>query len=219
MATSTDADALWSSNIQPEKENKHIKADRDSWWMFMSFFAPLIICGISLGLHFGNSCVWYATGLFWSVTGVYMFSLVTLIITVFLYYELASFCAIELLHEQRFDLAALYFSIASTLSWYDFYTYNANGFAALAACLQFSLTLFLFWVALTAKHKHTCPNCTSDNYAISTGSPRKLTAFNLFFYLSFLPWLCILGLAFGLDYQLWDTTYLPGQGRNSTLCL
>jgi hypothetical protein len=199
-------------------KNSHIEASDGINLGLMAILVPTLLCGLSLGLHLANPCVSYATGLFWSTSGTYILTVLSLMLATGFYYKVASFCDRNLQKEHIFDLTSLYFSLASTLSWYDFYTYNSNGFAALAAALQYVLTLVLFWVALTAKHKHTCPNASSDNYNVKIGKKDLVVnCFNAFFYIGFLSWLAIIGLSFGMDYQLWSVDYISQ--RNTTLCL
>lgn len=177
-------------------------------------FTAALQAGI-IGITFQNVCLTYATTLFWSVMGVYLFTLLMIIIATVMYFNFSYFCDWGLWFEHIMDLLSLNFGMCSVLGYYCYYTFlpsDSGPYAAMGSAVQFFVTFGLLWITFIEKHRHNC--LKSDEKAFLTGSPFLMNLFYAAYYLAIISWFTIIGLAMGFDYQLWQS----GSDRSETKC-
>jgi hypothetical protein len=193
----------------------HIRIVDPYFYVVYCFIVPGIFSGTAIGFHVANPCINYTSALFATVTALYCTTVFFICIATGCYINICTFCNMELIRIHQLELVALHGALASTLGFYDLYTYTSNGYAAFGAFLQFFMSFFLIWISLMERHNYTCYNHFEQKKAYSGNKPEARNVFYAFFHLSWIVWLPIIGFALGYDYELWDDSF----NRDLTLCL
>ncbi len=208
MSGDSDVD-YFTKQLLPQISNAESKVHKRAFEMqpkrttALILFTILLDAGIIV-IHSLNPCINQTSSLFAIVTGVFGGTVLFVQITTAMYFWFSYFCDEGLLLEHQLDIAALHCGLASTLGFYDFYTYlpaDSGPYAAIGSAIQFIFTFFLIWIAVIEKHRHNC--LKSDETALRSGSPHLLNFFYFCYYFSILCWFSLIGLAIGFDWQLW----------------